>query len=170
MKNIQQLKLERKIRILIWIFIAGLVISGITAFPLEWELGLSKDWVVKYLNENNTLRHWIVKTYTGVYETNRKYPFMSYGTDWLAFAHIVIATSFWGPVKDPVKNIWIIEFGMIACVGVIPLAFIAGSVRDIPVYWRLIDCSFGIFGILPLWYTRQLIKNLENIKEENKLL
>ena len=25
--------------------------------------------------------------------------------DWLAFAHVVIAVAFWGPLRDPVKNI-----------------------------------------------------------------
>jgi hypothetical protein len=40
---------------------------------------------------------------------------------------------------------------MIACVAIIPLAFICGPIRQIPFYWRLIDCSFGVFGIIPLY-------------------
>jgi hypothetical protein len=58
-----------------------------------------------------------------------------YGTDWLAFAHLVIAVAFWGPLRDPVRNIWVIEWGMIACVGIVPLALFAGPVRDIPLWW-----------------------------------
>jgi hypothetical protein len=27
--------------------------------------------------------------------TNREYPFLAYGTDWLAFARLVIAVAFW---------------------------------------------------------------------------
>jgi hypothetical protein len=164
------LKTQRKIRILICVFIIGLVVSGITAFPLEWELGILKDLSVQYLEEGNGLRHWILKVEDALRETNFNYPFIAYGTDWLAFAHLVIALSFWGPLRDPVKNIWIIEFGMIACIMVIPLALIAGAVREIPFYWRVIDCSFGVFGILPLAYTYQLIRKLKKLKEENENL
>jgi hypothetical protein len=73
----------------------------------------------------------------------------------------VIAIAFLGPLKDPVKNIWVIEFGIIACVAVFPLAFIAGSVRGIPLYWQFIDCSFGIFGGMILWACRSKIKQLD---------
>jgi hypothetical protein len=34
----------------------------------------------------------------------------------------VIAIAFIGPWRDTVKNIWVIEFGMIACVLVVPFA------------------------------------------------
>jgi hypothetical protein len=60
-----------------------------------------------------------------------------------------------------VKNVWVIEFGMIACVLVIPLAMICGELRGIPVHWRLIDCAFGVFGIVPLWIARRYVKRLE---------
>lgn len=161
------LKTQQKIRILIWVFIIGLVISGITAFPLEWELSILRDLSLRHLEEGNALRNWILKVHEALNLTNVTYPFMAYGTDWLAFAHLVIALSFWGPLRDPIKNIWIIEFGMIACIMVIPLALIAGAAREIPFYWRLIDCSFGVFGIIPLAYTYQLIRKLKKLKEEN---
>ena len=78
------------------------------------------------------------------------FSFLLYGYDWLAFAHFVLAILFIGPFRDPVKNIWVIEFGLIACVLVIPLALIAGHFRGIPVGWRLLDCSFGLLGFIPL--------------------
>ena len=93
--------------------------------------------------------------------TDYRYPFMAYGYDWLAFAHIVIAVAFIGPLRDPVRNKWVVEFGMIACVMVVPLAFIAGAARGIPVYWRLIDCSFGIIGFVPLRICHAKISRLE---------
>jgi hypothetical protein len=102
-----------------------------------------------------------------VKDTNTKYPFLSYGTDWLAFAHLVIAVAFLGPLKNPVKNIWVIEFGIIACLMVFPLAFIAGAVRGIPFYWRLIDCSFGVLGLIPLVWCYKLIRKLEQINNPN---
>jgi hypothetical protein len=96
---------------------------------------------------------------------NQRYPFLAYGYDWLAFAHLVIAVAFVGPLKDPVRNIWIIEFGMIACLMIFPLALIAGWVRQIPFYWQLIDCSFGVIGLLPLKICYNKIKQLEKIQQ-----
>ena len=92
---------------------------------------------------------------------------LAYGYDWLAFAHIVIAMAFIGPLKDPVKNSWIIDWAILACLAVIPLAFIAGPIRQIPMFHILIDCSFGVFGLLPLIICRRMIKKLENLRPVN---
>jgi hypothetical protein len=152
--------LLKKIRVWILLFIIGLVLSGITAFPIETEL----EWICSHLYLLPEFLHaWIQKIYSAVKDTNANYPFLSYGTDWLAFAHIVIAVAFIGPYKDPVKNIWIIQFGMIACVMVFPLAFIAGPYRGIQLYWQLIDCSFGVIGFIPLYICYKLIKKLEKL-------
>ncbi|WP_432831293.1 hypothetical protein [Dactylosporangium sp. CA-092794] len=53
-----------------------------------------------------------------------------------------------------------IQWGMIACVGVVPLALFAGPVRGIPGWWSVIDISFGVFGIIPLPVVYRLIKRL----------
>jgi hypothetical protein len=53
---------------------------------------------------------------------------------------------------------------MIACVMVFPLAFIAGAVRGIPIYWRLIDCSFGVAGLVPLSICYRGIGKLERMR------
>ena len=89
-----------------------------------------------------------------------QYPFLAYGTDWLAFGHVAIALAFIDPLRDPVKNIWIIEFGMIACLLVIPWTLIFGAIREIPFFWQLVDMSFGILGFIPLWVARQSILKL----------
>ncbi len=151
-------KIIRRIKIIIIVFIVFLILSGITAFPIETELQILNAHSSKF---PDFVRDWLANVYFAVKETNTKFPFLSYGTDWLAFAHLVIAVAFIGPFKNPVKNIWVIEFGIIACLMVIPLAFIAGAVRSIPFYWRLIDCSFGILGLIPLIWCHQLIKKLE---------
>ena len=135
----------------------GLVLSGVTAFPLEQEL----KFLCENLNQKTSLHQWIHETYEAVAYSNRVYPFLAYGTDWLAFAHLVIAVVFIGPIIDPVKNIWVIQFGIIACLMVFPLAFIAGYYREIPVYWQLIDCSFGALGIAFLYPILKKIKVLE---------
>lgn len=151
-------KLLRSIQNWIVFFITALIISGATAFMLETELA----WLAEVLSpDNNGLHEWITKVYLALKEINGKYPFLAYGYDWLGFAHIVIAVAFIGPLMDPIKNIWIIQFGMIACIMIIPLAFIAGYIRQIPFYWQLIDCSFGIIGLLPLIICYRKIRKLE---------
>jgi hypothetical protein len=147
-------------RLLLGLFIAALVLSGLTAFPLVWELRVLVAW----FGEGTTvgaampgLADWLERVREGLETTNRDYPFLAYGTDWLAFAHIVIAVAFIGPLRDPVRNVWVVEFGMIACLMVVPLALICGPIRGIPLGWRLIDCSFGVFGLIPLAIARKLI-------------
>ena len=154
-------KLENKIRAWILFFMVGLVLSGITAFPIESELSIA----VSHLSIFPVfLGEWISSVYTAVKTTNENFPFLSYGTDWLAFAHIVIATVFIGPLRNPVKNIWVIQFAMIACLMVFPLALIAGPIRGIPFYWQLIDCSFGVFGFIPLYLCYRNIRKLEHLQ------
>jgi hypothetical protein len=157
--------LKKRIRVLITVFIVALVFSGITAFPIEWELRVAHTWIQQCAC-NNDLTSWFERTYTGITDTNTRYPFISYGTDWLAFAHLMIAIVFIGPLRDPVRNIWVIEFGMIACVCIFPLAFIAGGARGIPIFWRILDCSFGIIGGLLLAACYIRIKQLEQLQTE----
>jgi len=138
-----------------------LVVSGATAIPLETELKLLVHMAgIDGDAEHKGFAAWLLKLRNALVRTNIEYPFLAYGTDWLAFAHFVIAIAFIGPWRDPVKNIWVVEFGMIACALVVPFALVMGSVREIPFGWRLIDCSFGIFGMIPLWFCRRLIKQL----------
>lgn len=154
-----------RIRLLVSFFIAGLVLAGITAFPLVHELNLLASWLGADLAaEEGSLRWWIARVHEGLVVTDRAYPFLAYGTDWLAFGHLVIALFFIGAWRDPVRNVWIFHAGLIACAGVIPLAMIAGAVRGIPIYWRLIDCSFGVFGALPLWLALRWTRELERLR------
>ncbi len=158
--------LLRRTRIWIAAFIVGLVLSGITAFPLERETA----WLNRIFNVASdpaagepALNTWLRRVHEGVAATNRAYPFMAYGTDWLAFAHLVIAIAFLGPLVDPVRNKWVLVFGIIACAGVVPLAMIAGPIRGIPFYWRLIDSSFGIVGVIPLLICLRYVRQLEQM-------
>jgi hypothetical protein len=89
-----------------------------------------------------------------------QFPFLYYGTDWLAFGHFVIAIAFIGALRDPVRNCWLYTFGMISCALVIPYALIFGGLRGIPLWWRLIDCSFGVFGFIPLWFCKKWAEEL----------
>lgn len=160
----------RRIRWLVAFFIVGLVLSGATAIPLETEI----NWLVEMTGARPLVEapasksapvwaEWLCRVQTGLHETNAKYPFISYGGDWLAFGHFVIAIAFIGTWRDPVRNIWLFEFGLIACALVIPYAFICGAVRGIPIGWRLIDCSFGVFGAVPLWICRRDAQRLARL-------
>ncbi len=158
----------RRIRFWLALFIVGLVLSGLTAFPLQselhWLLSALRSSPARAAAQSTGLLPWIERVHDGLSATNAQYPFLAYGTDWLAFAHFVIAIAFIGPLIDPVRNKWVITFGLMACAGVIPLALIAGHIRGIPAGWQLIDCSFGIVGAVPLLICRRSILALERLQ------
>lgn len=149
-------KETRLIKRWIGLFMACLFLSGVTAIPIDAELPV----LLTLLPVNSAAYLWIENILTAYRNVKSQYPFLLYGYDWLAFAHFVLAILFIGPYRDPQKNIWVIEFGMIACTLVIPLATIAGYVRHIPLGWQLIDCSFGVFGFIPLKIIHNKITSL----------
>ncbi|MGW1159645.1 hypothetical protein ACWD48_15780 [Streptomyces sp. NPDC002519] len=157
--------LLKGIRAWLVLFVVCLVLSGATAFPLVHELRWAEDLLTSLSAPRHlpALMDWIERVRQGIDATDARYPFVLYGTDWLAFAHLVIAVAFYGPYRDPVRNIWVVEFGMIACAGIVPLALICGPIRGIPVWWSLIDMSFGVFGVIPLAVVRKKIKRLEGL-------
>jgi hypothetical protein len=159
-----------RIRVILIFFVVGLVASGLTAFPLEWELDVLAGLVGVAPGappeQYTGLQHWIALVRQALHETYARYPFMAYGTDWLAFAHILLGILFLGPVVDPVRNVWVITFGMIACVLLWPLALVCGPMRGIPFYWQLIDCAFGVFGLIPLYLARRWTLVLASLPRE----
>ncbi|MFD8610972.1 hypothetical protein [Streptomyces sp. NPDC059631] len=157
--------LLKGIRVRLVLFVVCLVLSGATAFPLVHELhGLESLLRALSVPEHlPALMDWIERVRRGLDAADADYPFLLYGTDWLAFAHLVIAVAFYGPYRDPVRNVWVVEFGMIACVGIVPLALVCGPLRGIPLWWSVIDMSFGVFGILPLYDVRRRIRRLESL-------
>ena len=157
----------KQIRIAILIVILGLVLSGVTAFPLLHELNL----LCELLSENgiglavdSDLMRWVLRVRDGLENTYRNYPFIAYGTDWLAFGHLIIALFFILPYREPVRYEGVLKVGIAASLLVIPLAFICGPIRGIPVVWRLIDCSFGILCLLPLAFALRKIRRLDEPK------
>ncbi|MFE5510613.1 hypothetical protein ACFQ9J_08370 [Streptomyces sp. NPDC056529] len=159
--------LLKRIRTWLVLFVVCLVLSGLTAFPLVTELRLLDSaltgWAAPVADALPGLAEWIHRVRGGLETADRDAPYLLYGNDWLAFAHLVIAVAFHGVWRDPVRNVWVVEFGMIACVGIVPLALICGPVRDIPFWWSVVDMSFGVFGILPLLLVRRLITRLEAV-------
>jgi hypothetical protein len=160
---VESQQLRKRVRCLLIFFTLSLVISGLTAVPLTWEINILQatigagTWMEQVWP---AMAQWISFVHRGLTAIADEYPFMLYGTDWLAFAHVVIAVAFLGPLRDPVKNLWVVEFGMIACVLVIPMAMLFGPIRGIPFFWRLLDCSFGVLGIIPLWFAWRAIQRI----------
>jgi hypothetical protein len=157
MKNKNQIKIIQAITLF---FMAALVVSGLTAIPVKTEI----VWLQNAVPASWTIiQQFLTTIHNALYSCDET---ILYGFDWLAFAHVVIAVLFIGVLRNPVRNIWVVEFGMIACVLILPFAFVMGHQRGIPLWWQLIDCSFGVFGIIPLWYVRNLILQLEKQQQE----
>jgi len=151
----------QRIRALLAFFIIALVVSGATAIPLEAGgrllLAFSGPgtWLAKFWPPWG---NWVGYVAEGIAATAAHYPFMFYGADWLAFGHFAIAIAFIGPLRDPQRNIWVVELGIIVSLLVIPMALIFGPLRGIPFWWRLIDCSFGVGGLVVLLPAYVLIR------------
>lgn len=148
----------RFIRRWIAFFMIALLISGLTAVPLEW----GTTWLAEVLRDRGgPWAEWAEQVASAVADVGREHQFLFYGTDWLAFAHVVIALAFIGPYRDPLRNRWVVEWGLWSCLLVLPLAFLWAPVRGIPFFWRCIDASFGVLGAVPLWLVLGRIKRME---------
>lgn len=147
----------RNIRRWIIFFMIALILSGLTAVPLEW----GTAWLAQItLSWGEPWAGWAAHAAEAIAHIAATYPIVFYGTDWLAFAHIVIALAFIGPYRDPVRNRWVIQWGLLCCLLVLPLAFLWAPVRGIPFFWRCVDASFGIIGAVPLWLVLRRIDRL----------
>ena len=152
----------KNIRHLLLVFMLALFFSGISAIPVEQEL----KWLIKIFPFDGSIKGWLREVLLGVQQTGKDYPFLFYGYDWLAFAHFVLAILFIGPYRNPVKNKWVVEFGIIASLLVIPFAFVAGHFRGMPFWWRMVDSMFGIIGTILLVICLKKIKKLEKEEKE----
>ena len=149
----------RSIRRWIIFFMIALIISGLTAVPLEW----GTTWLAEVTSSwGEPWSSWSAYAAVAVGYVGASYPMLFYGTDWLAFAHVVIALAFIGPYRDPVRNKWVIEWGLLCCLLVLPLAFAWAPFRGIPLFWRCVDASFGVIGAIPLYLVLRRIRRLEN--------
>jgi len=161
----REIILRRCIKALTWVFIGGLVLAGATAIPLKWELDLLAKFSGADANATGFLAHWISQVQTALNQTASRFPFLFYGTDWLAFGHFVIAIAFIGALRDPIRNSWLFTFGMLSCALIVPYALILGALRGIPFWWRLVDCSFGVFGFVPVWFCKKWANELESANQ-----
>jgi len=111
--------------------------SGLTIIPLPWELRLLVRLLAKLavLGINvPAFSAWLARINHGVQNGYGQYPLLAYGTDWLAFGHAAIALACVGPLREPIRNIWIVEFGIMACLLVIPWTVFFGVLCGIPFF------------------------------------
>ena len=168
METDREIILRRRIKVLTSLFIVGLILAGATAIPLKWELDVLASLTGADANSTGLLAEWIRHVHTALNQTAAQFPFLFYGTDWLAFGHFVIAIAFIGALRDPVRNCWLFTFGMISCVLIVPYALIFGGLRGIPIWWRLVDCSFGVFGFVPVWLCKRWAEELGGLNQRNE--
>jgi hypothetical protein len=103
---------------------------------------------------------WLSLVHQAVEETYSRYPFIAYGFDWLAFGHFIISIPFIMAIRDPVRHLWVITYGIAACVAVLPFAIVFGALRGIPFFWRVVDTLFGIGGLAVLLVLRNQLRAL----------
>lgn len=153
--------LLRRIRWMVGLVIIGLVLSGLSAIPLVWQLELAQHVVGI---EGNAVADWVATLLAGLRATEAQAPFLFYGTDWLAFAHLVLAVLYVGAWRDPVRNVWLFQFGLIACALVVPWALVFGPIRGIPWWHIAVDCSFGVFCAGPFWLALRWARKVERMR------
>ena len=163
-------RLRSRIRAGTVFFMVGLVLSGVTAIPIATEVRVAEGLIGEDMSAGGRIpagaAAWLRAVRDAVETADARAPLLFYGTDWLAFGHVAIAIAFIGALRDPVRNRWLFQFGMIACALVPVWAFVFGPVRGIPVWWRLIDSAFGVLGFIPMWLCDRWAGHLEAIGEQ----
>ena len=157
----KEAQLRSRIKGAIIITIIGLLLNGMSAVPLRTEMNmlLSKPGLLP-----GFLRDWWTYVNKGVNETSNQYNFMRYGFDWLGFAHLLIAIAFFGPLRDPIKNEWVIKWGIIASSLSILMALGWERLRAIPMWWSMLDAGIGVVALIILLLCYRWIQDLKLVK------
>ena len=143
------------------IVVFGLLVSGITVWPAVPELKLAVRIAWGDAEPSGVLHSFVLRAIEGLESVEANHPFMLYAHDWLAFAHIVLAILFAGAIRDPVRNVWIVQCGLIMCVLVPVLAGVCIPIRELPLVWFWIDFAFAPAAALPLWIALHDIRRVE---------
>lgn len=155
----------RRIRWMLSLVVLGLILSGLTTFPLIWEVNLLNTWLGSGsgLSGLPEVSGFISHIHEGVTLIDRQYPFLRYGLDWLGFAHIAIALAFLGPIQKPLEHYWIVSWAILVCILCVPAILIFGYAREMPMFWSFIDSGFPLLALIPLCIA---FKNIQLLKNE----
>ena len=149
-------------RILLAIVAFGLFVSGVTIWPWEVELELVLSILVA-IDGPQILVETLQSILADMRQLRDAGSFVLYVADWLAFAHLVLAALFLMAMKDPVRNILVVRFGILCCLSVPILAISCVPLRGLPLFWILVDSSFALAAI-PLWIALKDLRKLEVAK------
>ena len=154
-------------RIWLILFSTALILAGTTAiFAREGLRLLSPLFIQGSILDFlwPSMAQWLSLVQQAIEETYDKYPFLAYGYDWLAFGHYIIAIPFIMAVRDTRQIPWVINYGIFACIAVLPFAIVFGATREIPLFWRGVDTLFGIGGLIVLLFLRKQFNALSSSK------
>jgi hypothetical protein len=151
----------RRAKWMLGLVAVGLLLSGVTVWPALAELKAGVDLLWGAEHATGVLHSFVLSVIEALEGLQANYPFMLYGYDWLAFAHVVLAILFAGAIRDPVRNKWIVQCGLIMCALVPVLAGICIPLRGLPLRWFWIDFAFAPCAALPLWMALRDIRRVE---------
>lgn len=161
----QTSNLLTRIRLCLALVIAGLVVSGASAFcPIR-----ETKWLLEQLastihfGAGTPLSEWLLGVHRALIAALTTAPFLAYETDREGLSRILLGLLFLGPYRDPDRNRWVIDFGLLSCAAMVGLAFIAGPIRSIPVPWRWVDAGLAVLCAIPLLLCRHYLHLLEHI-------
>jgi len=166
LRNSKDMPELKRAKAMLGIIALGLFISGVTVWPAVPELKMIVGMIWGDSKPTSVLHTFILQAIAGLEFIDGNYPFMLYAHDWLVFAHIVLAILFAGAIRDPVRNIWVVQCGLIMCALIPVLAAIFIPLRGLPLRWFFIDCAFVPVAGLPLWIALKDIKRVESLLEK----
>lgn len=146
---------------MLWIVAVGLFISGVTVWPAIAEMEFLVGLIWGDSAPEGRLHSFAVEAIDAMKYVDEHHPYLLYGYDWLAFAHICLAILFAGAARDPVRNKWVVQCGLIMCLLIPVLAGICIPIRGIPIIWVLVDAAFAPAAGLPLFIALKDIKKAE---------
>ena len=154
-------------KVMLGIVVFGLLVSAITIWPVEAELKTLVGILWGQSEPTGVFHKFILQVIDALESIEANYSFMLYGYDWLAYAHIVLAILFAGAIRDPVRNVWIVQCGLIMCALIPVLAGICIPIRGLPLRWFWLDFAFAHGAGLPLWIALRDIRRAEKLSAES---
>ena len=167
----QSTGLLTRIRLCLALVIAGLLLSGATAFfPIhETKWLLEQLASTAHFGAGTPLSEWLLHLRSALIAALTTAPFLAYETDREGFGLLLFALLFVGPYRDPIRNRGVINFGLLTCAALAAFAFVAGPLRGIPVLWRCVDAALALLCALPLLLCRHYLHLLEHIASSTRL-
>ena len=156
--------IRRRVRFLVFVFIVLLILGGLSAFFIVETANIAQQLSGKgsFIGERlPSVAEWVSKIHDAIAETAEKHPFMFYGTDWVGFSHFMMVIACIGVLREPVRNIWVIQFALIGCILMIPMTLVIGAARDLPWFWQLFDCGIGAVGAILFFICYRYVRRLE---------